>query len=46
MILAMEIVWFIGFWSRDVFIAINLSSTMKEHKGFTRGWHEKISIGF
>jgi hypothetical protein len=46
MILAMEIVWFIGFWSCNVFIAINLSSTMKERKEFAGGWHEKISIGF
>jgi hypothetical protein len=45
-ILAMEIVWFIGFWSWDMFIVINLLSTMKKHKGFFGGCHEKISIGF
>jgi hypothetical protein len=46
MILEMEIVWFISFWSCDVFAAINLSSTTKECKGFIGGWHEKISISF
>jgi hypothetical protein len=46
MILAVKIVWVIGFWNYDVFITINLLSIMKERKGFTGGWHEKINIGF
>lgn len=46
MILAMEIVWFIGFWCYGMSFDIYLSSFMKECKGFTRGWHEKLTIGF
>jgi hypothetical protein len=46
MILAMEIVWFIGFWCCSMSFAIYLLSLIKERKGFIGGQHEKISIDF